>query len=106
MVFGSAGAVPGPVAYGNADGSNKNGCTAYTTPMTGKVVLAMQAVLRSTGTDTRLLVASLRGPERVIELARLGLDTFTFGPEVADALLHDELTDAAAAAFAKSAQKK
>ncbi|MBK6735496.1 MAG: transaldolase [bacterium] len=71
-----------------------------------KVVLAMQAVLRSTGTETRLLVASLRGPERVIELARLGLDTFTFGPEVADALLHDELTDAAAAAFAKSAQKK
>ncbi|MBK9472784.1 MAG: transaldolase [bacterium] len=71
-----------------------------------KVVLAMQAVSRSTGTDMRLLVASLRGPERVIELARLGLDTFTFGPEVADALLHDELTDAAAAAFAKSAQKK
>ncbi|MBK9777002.1 MAG: transaldolase [bacterium] len=71
-----------------------------------KVVLAMQAVLRSTGTDTRLLVASLRGPERVIELARLGLDTFTFGPEVADALLHDELTDAAAAAFAQSAQRR
>lgn len=71
-----------------------------------KVVLAMQAVLRSTGTDMRLLVASLRGPERVIELARLGLDTFTFGPEVADALLHDELTDAAAAAFARSAQRQ
>lgn len=32
--------VQGPLAYGNADGSNKNGCAAYTDDMTGKVVLA------------------------------------------------------------------
>ncbi|HHW88020.1 MAG TPA: S8 family serine peptidase [Chloroflexi bacterium] len=32
--------VQGAVAYGNADGSNKNGCAAYTDNMTGKVVLA------------------------------------------------------------------
>ena len=32
--------VQGPLAYGNADGSNKNGCAAYTDNMAGKVVLA------------------------------------------------------------------
>lgn len=32
--------VQGVLAYGNADGSNKNGCAAYTDSMTGKVVLA------------------------------------------------------------------
>lgn len=32
--------VQGPLAYGNADGSNKNGCNAYTDNMAGKVVLA------------------------------------------------------------------
>lgn len=30
----------GPLVYGNGDGSNKNGCAAYTDDMTGKVVLA------------------------------------------------------------------
>lgn len=69
-----------------------------------KVLLAMQAVLKGSGSGTRLLVASLRGAERIIELARAGLDTFTFSPEVADALLHDELTEAAAADFARAAR--
>jgi minor extracellular serine protease Vpr len=32
--------VQGPVAYGNADGTNLNGCAPYTDDMTGKVVLA------------------------------------------------------------------
>lgn len=71
-----------------------------------KVLLAMNTILRGTGARTRLLAASLRGVERVIELARLGLDTFTFGPDVADALLHDDLTDAAAAEFARSVQRR
>ncbi|MFZ4849904.1 MAG: S8 family serine peptidase [Caldilinea sp.] len=30
----------GPLAYGNPDGSNRNGCAAYTASMAGKVVLA------------------------------------------------------------------
>jgi transaldolase len=71
-----------------------------------KVLLAMQAILKGTGTGTRLLAASLRGAERVVELARAGLDTFTFGPEVAAALLHDELSEAAAAEFARAAQPR
>lgn len=33
------GQVTGTVAYGNEDGSNKNGCAAYTSDMTGKVLL-------------------------------------------------------------------
>lgn len=69
-----------------------------------KVLLAMQAILRGSGAGTRLLAASLRQAERVVELAGAGLDTFTFGPEVADALLQDELSAAAAAAFARAAQ--
>jgi hypothetical protein len=40
----------------------------------------------------------------VVELAGAGLDTFTFGPDVADALLHDKLTVAAAAEFTRAAQ--
>ena len=33
-------AIQGPLVYGNADGSNRNGCAAYTDSMAGKVVLA------------------------------------------------------------------
>lgn len=69
-----------------------------------KVLLAMLAILRGTGARTRLLAASLRGAERVVELARAGVDTFTLGPEVADALLRDDLADAAAAEFARAAR--
>ncbi|MBP1468693.1 S8 family serine peptidase, partial [Candidatus Chloroploca sp. M-50] len=36
--------IQGPVVYGNADGSNTNGCAAYTTPLTGSVVLADRGV--------------------------------------------------------------
>lgn len=87
---------------------------AYAAPYLGRlddagrdgrhVLLEMQAILRGSRAGTRLLAASLRQAERVVELAGAGLDTFTFGPEVADALLQDELTDAAAAAFARAAQ--
>ena len=71
-----------------------------------KVLLAMQAILKGTGAGTRLLAASLRGAERVVELARAGLDTFTFGPDVAEALLRDGLSEAAAAEFARAAQAR
>jgi transaldolase len=87
---------------------------AYAAPYLGRMedagrdgrdaVLAMHAILRGSGSGTRLLVASLRGADRIVDLARQGLDTFTFGPDVADALLRDELTNAAAAEFARSAR--
>lgn len=91
---------------------------AYAAPYLGRLedagrdgrdtVLAMDAILRGTGADTRLLVASLRDADRIIDLARQGLDTFTFGPEVAAALLQDNLADEAAAAFeaAAAAQRR
>lgn len=92
------------------------GGAAYAAPYLGRMddaardgratILAMHAILRGTGASTRLLVASLRSADRVWELAREGLDTFTFGPEVADALLSDALTDTAAAEFARSAQRR
>ncbi|MBK8166680.1 MAG: transaldolase [bacterium] len=87
---------------------------AYAAPYLGRlddagrdgrqVLLAMQAILAGSGAGTRLLAASLRAAERVTDLAGAGLDTFTFGPEVADALLHDGLSAAAAAEFARAAQ--
>jgi transaldolase len=89
---------------------------AYAAPYLGRLedagrdgrdtVLAMNAILRGTGSGTRLLVASLRGADRIVDLARQGLDTFTFGPEVAAALLQDDLADEAAAAFEAAAQRR
>lgn len=66
---------------------------------------AMHEILKGTGATTRLLVASLRSVEHVTELARRGLDTFTCGPEVAAALVTDDLTDEAAAAFLAAARR-
>lgn len=88
---------------------------AYAAPYLGRLddagrdghetVGAMHEILKGTGAATRLLVASLRGVEHVTELARRGLDTFTFGPEVAAALVTDSLTEEAAAAFAAAARR-
>jgi transaldolase len=88
---------------------------AYAAPYLGRLddagrdghatVSAMHEILKGTGAVTRLLVASLRGVEHVTELARRGLDTFTFGPEVAAALVTDDLTDEAAAAFLAAARR-
>ncbi|MGJ8604575.1 MAG: transaldolase family protein [Marivita sp.] len=51
----------------------------------------------------RLLVASLRSADQLVALAQRGLDCFTLSPEVAQTLLGDSLTDAAAAAFEAAA---
>lgn len=69
-------------------------------------VIAMHEILQNTENPTRLLVASLRDWEKVIELAWEGLDTFTFGPDVAAAMLADADTDAAVAAFAEAARQQ
>jgi transaldolase len=86
---------------------------AYAAPYLGRlddaghdgaaVIGAMQNILRGTGADTRLLVASLRTANAVVDLAVMGLDTFTFGPNVADQLLAADLTTAAAADFQRAA---
>ncbi len=74
---------------------------AYAAPYLGRlddagrdgrgILLRMQALARTGG--LRLLAASLRSAERVVDLAGAGLDTFTFGPEVAEALIAEPLTD-------------
>lgn len=87
---------------------------AYAAPYLGRLndqgrqgrqaVLDMHAILRKTGSATRLLVASLRSAAEVVGLATLGLDTLTFGPAVAAELLQEDLTTAAAADFQRAAE--
>lgn len=67
-------------------------------------VLAMQNILTRTGATTRLLTASLRTAEQVVELAVRGLDTFTFGTKVAADLVASDMTSAAAADFQRAAE--
>ncbi len=67
-------------------------------------VLTMYDILTGTGSRTRLLTASLRTAEQVVDLAAKGLDTFTFGPGVADQLLVSDLTAAADADFQRAAE--
>ena len=67
-------------------------------------VLTMHDILAGTGSQTRLLTASLRTAEQIVDLATMGLDTFTFGPGVAEQLLVSDLTAAAAADFQRAAE--
>ncbi|RKZ18925.1 transaldolase [bacterium] len=87
---------------------------AYAAPYLGRLNdagLDGHAVLRTMGsmlagrdTSVRLLAASLRRVKDIIDLAAAGLDTFTFSPEVALALLQEPLTEQAAAAFELAAK--
>jgi transaldolase len=90
------------------------GC-AYAAPYLGRLddlgrdgtaeVIAMQELLQNTGAPTRLLVASLRSWDKVVELAWEGCDTFTFGTAVAEGLVDDPDTEEAAEAFAAAARR-
>ena len=68
------------------------------------IATTMHEILAGTGSMTRLLTASLRSAEVVVDLATRGLDTFTFGPAVAEELLGSELTAGAAADFQRAAR--
>lgn len=86
---------------------------AYAAPYLGRLddagrdglqtILTMRDILSGCEAETRLLVASLRSADQIVDLARRGLDTFTFGAALTDALLHDELTEGAAADFLRAA---
>jgi len=88
---------------------------AYAAPYLGRLddqgrdgtaeVIAMQELLQNTNSPTRLLAASLRTADKVVELAYEGLDTLTFGPDVAFDLLDEPLTDEAADAFQAAAEE-
>lgn len=87
---------------------------AYAAPYLGRlndqgadglqIVSTMGDILTQTHSSTRLLVASLRSAELVVQLAAQGFDTLTFGSPVAADLLADNLTDAAAADFQRAAE--
>jgi transaldolase len=67
-------------------------------------VLTMHEILTRSGSQTRLLTASLRTAEQVVDLAARGLDTFTFGTRVASDLVASSLTRKAAADFQRAAE--
>lgn len=87
---------------------------AYAAPYLGRLldarkpgrdlVLAMDDILKYSGSETRLLVASLRKAAQVVDLAQQGLDTFTFGAQVAAELFDSKLTTRAAAQFEEAAR--
>ena len=87
---------------------------AYAAPYLGRLqdagqdgaalVLNMHDILTRAGSRTRLLTASLRTVKQIVDLAAKGLDTFTFGPGVADQLLVSDLTSAAAIDFQRAAE--
>ena len=63
----------------------------------------MHAILQGAGRTTRLLVASLRQPEELALLAAGGIDGFTFGARVAEAMFDVADTLAASSQFEATA---
>ncbi|MFN2135729.1 MAG: transaldolase family protein [Candidatus Promineifilaceae bacterium] len=86
---------------------------AYAAPYLGRMndagldgeheILAMQAMIDSLGSETRLLVASIREPSELSRLAGTGCDTFTLVPELLEELLNNPQTLAATADFEEKA---
>lgn len=64
---------------------------------------AMKEIQTKGGDGCDILVASLRSPEQMVELAGHGLDVFTIAPGVARELLSDERSQIAFAEFEKAA---
>ena len=62
-------------------------------------VFAMQQVLASTGSATKVLLASIPDIASMVTLARQGVDCFTMAPGIAEQFFTDELTAEAAATF-------
>ena len=67
-------------------------------------MLHMHAIGKSISSEVKVLVASLRSIDQLVELAAEGLTHFTVAPTIAEALLKDDLTQAAAAEFALAAK--
>lgn len=65
--------------------------------------LKMQAITQGMQSDTRILVASIRDAQTMVDLAAKGMETFTFSPEVARELFVEPLTTQAARDFEQAA---
>jgi uncharacterized phage infection (PIP) family protein YhgE len=61
-------------------------------------IAKMQEIVDGLGASTRIFVASIRTVDSMAELATLGLNTFTFSPDIARALFVEPLTIEAARA--------
>lgn len=66
-------------------------------------IIQMQRIVESLQSKTRIFVASIRQPQQLATLAAAGLYTFTFSPQIADDLVYDQLTIAAADDFERAA---
>jgi transaldolase len=67
--------------------------------------LKMQAITEGMKSDTRILVASIRNAQIMVDLAASGMETFTFSADVARELFVEPLTTEAAAVFEEAAEK-
>mmetsp|Transcript_4492 Transcript_4492/g.6482 ORF Transcript_4492/g.6482 Transcript_4492/m.6482 type:complete len:247 (+) Transcript_4492:133-873(+) len=67
--------------------------------------LKMQEIVTALESGTRILVASIRDAQTMVDLAAAGMETFTFAPGVARDLFVEPLTVEAAALFEESAVK-
>jgi transaldolase len=65
----------------------------------------MQQAIAGVGSDTRILVASLRSIEDIVVLATQGLNTFTFAPAIAAAFFEVSATHQATADFEQAARR-
>lgn len=87
--------------------------TSYVAPYLGRMndagvdgiseIRRMQSMLDRATTETRLVVASIRSPLELTELARHGVQDFTISPSLWDQMLSEPLTDAAVAVFERDA---
>lgn len=67
-------------------------------------VVAMHDILAAAGSDTKVLLASIRDVSSMVTLARAGIQHFTFSPAVAEMFFTDELTAAASRAFEEAVE--
>jgi transaldolase len=65
--------------------------------------LKMQEITEDMTSETRILVASIRDAQTMVDLAAAGMETFTFSPEIARELFVEPLTTEAAAVFEEAA---
>ncbi len=69
-------------------------------------VISMKKALDGIGSDCKLLVASIRNKNQLINLASEGISTFTISPYLAETLMNVPETINASLAFEKDSKKK
>ena len=65
----------------------------------------MQSLANGMGSNTRILVASIRDVKSMGDLICKGMDTFTFNPDIARELFKEQLTISAAEEFEAAAAR-